>query len=261
MTPDGLVTDALIAHHVAMARAAGLTTVAYGAVDPDGRTFPAQLQVDASAAPGLRALADAVHREGSAVSLQLSHSGGFTRMRRSGGAPAGPSPGWNPYGLVTGAPRIRAMRPDEIDGVIAAFARAAKVTVEAGFDAVEVHAGHGYLLSQLLSPALNRRRDAWGGDLEGRARLTRAVVRAVRAAVGGSVAVLVKLNTRDGLPGGLELDDAVQVARCVADDSADAIVPSGGLVQRTAFYLMRGEAPWRAMADVEHHPLQRLVMR
>ncbi|MCB9683244.1 MAG: NADH:flavin oxidoreductase [Alphaproteobacteria bacterium] len=261
MSPGGRVGDALIDHHATLARhGVALTTVAYGAVAADGRTFADQLLVDEHAVPGLRALADAVHAHGGAVSLQLAHCGGFSKLAASG-APKGPSAAWNAYGLAEGVGRVRPMDEGDLASVVDAFARAARHAADAGFDAVEVHCGHGYLLSQFLSPAINRRRDAWGGSLDRRLRLPLDVVRAVRQAVGPDVAVLAKVNTRDGFAGGLEIDEAVDIAVALVEAGVDGLVPSGGVVFRTPFFLMRGGVPLAGMASVQEHALQRWSMR
>lgn len=260
MTPEGRVTDALIAHHAGhAARGVALTTVSYAAVEPDGRTFGGQLLVDGD--PGLARLADAVHAHGGAAALQLAHCGGFTKLRRRAhGAPFGPSAAFNPYGLSAGVPYVRAMTEADFARVIGAFGVAAARAAAAGFDAVEIHVGHGYLLSQLLSPITNRRRDRWGGDLPGRARLAVEVVARVRDAA-PDLAVSCKLNLDDGVPGGARVDDAIAVARLLADAGAHALVPSGGLVQRSAFYLLRGDVPLRDMAAAQSDPLAALALR
>jgi 2,4-dienoyl-CoA reductase-like NADH-dependent reductase (Old Yellow Enzyme family) len=263
MSPGGRVSEALVAHHAQMAaNGVALTTVAYAAVSPDGRTFGDQLLVDRDNVPGLRKLTDAVHERGGLASLQLGHCGGFSKNKEvRGGRPAGPSAGWNTYGLLVGVPRIRAMTADEIAQVPKDFAEAARLAQEAGFDAVEVHCGHGYLLSQFLSPAVNRRTDAWGGPLPARARLAVAVIEAVREAVGGAMPILAKLNTRDGVPGGQEMDETVQIAQWLVDAGVDCIVPSGGLVARSPFFLMRGRVPVSDMVRAEKHPAQRWAIR
>ncbi len=141
------------------------------------------------------------------------------------------------------------------------FGEAATRAARAGFDAVELHLGHGYLLSQFLCPATNRRRDAYGGSLENRLRLPLAVVARVRDAVGSRLAVLAKTNLRDGFRGGLELDDAIGVARALETAGIDAIVLSGGFTSRTPFFLFRGARPLAEMIEVEKSRLQRLVLR
>jgi len=140
------------------------------------------------------------------------------------------------------------------------FARAALLAVETGFDAVELHLGHGYLLSQFLSPATNRRRDAWGGSLENRLRLPVDVVRRVRAQVGARAAILAKVNLRDGFRGGLDLADAVEIARRLETEGVDALVLSGGFTSRTPFYLLRGGRPLRGMIAVEKSRVQKVAL-
>jgi 2,4-dienoyl-CoA reductase-like NADH-dependent reductase (Old Yellow Enzyme family) len=149
----------------------------------------------------------------------------------------------------------------EIAEVIGDFGRAAELAREAGFDAVEIHLGHGYLLSQFLSPATNRRRDRWGGSLEGRLRLPLAVLRRVRQAVGPEFPILAKTNLRDGFRGGLELEDSVAIARALEAEGIDALVLSGGFTSRNAFYLLRGGRPLARMVEVEQSRLQKLALR
>lgn len=249
LSPEGHVSDALIALHAAVAaRGVALTTVAYGAVEDAGRTFGDQLLVDRARRDGLARLADAVHAAGGAVSLQLAHCGGFSKHAR---LPAGPSAGWNAYGTGSGRPLVRAMTDDDRARVTDAFGEATRVAIDAGFDAVELHVGHGYLLSQYLSPAFNRRRDAHGGDLAGRLRFPEAVARRVVEVAGGRAAVLAKLNVADGVPGGLEPADAAVVARALEQAGVHAVITSGGLVQRSAFYLLRGDVPLAELAAHE----------
>lgn len=263
MTPAGRVGPQLIEHHGELARrGVALTTVAYGAVSADGRTFGEQLLIDEPNLSGLAALTEAVHRAGGAACLQLAHAGGFSKHRGvSGGAPRGPSWGLNAYGLAQGLPLIRAMSADDLRRTVDAYGRAARLATRAGFDALELHCGHGYLLSQFLSPRDNRRRDRYGGSLERRLRFPLEVARRVREVCGPDVALSAKINLADGVRGGLDLACAKRVARALAAEGIDAIVPSGGMVQRSAFYLLRGEVPLRAMARVERDPLQRWALR
>ncbi len=253
MAHGGEVMPALVAHHEAIARGgAAMTTVAYCAVTADGRTFADQLWVRPELVAPLRRLTDAVHRHGAAASLQLGHCGSFSNNRALvARRPKGPSRTFNKLGALSGRPIGDAMSEADIRQTVEAFARAAALAREAGFDAVELHLGHGYLLSQFLSPDSNRRTDAWGGSLENRARFGLDVVDAVRRAVPADFPVLAKVNLRDGHQGGLELDESVQVMRWLEARGADALVLSGGYVSRDAFYLFRGERPLAAMIEVE----------
>jgi 2,4-dienoyl-CoA reductase-like NADH-dependent reductase (Old Yellow Enzyme family) len=261
MSPGGVPSAALVRHHRDLAAGGvGMTTVAYCAVAPEARTFEDQMCLREEIVPRLRELTDAVHGEGAAASVQLSHCGFFSKIRSARG-PRGPSFTANPYGLSAGLPFARAMTEEDIAAVIEAFGRAAGLAVGAGFDAVELHLGHGYLLSQFLSPATNRRRDRWGGSLDNRLRLPLAVLERVRATVGPSVPVLAKTNLRDGFKGGLELADAVGVAERLEAAGIDAIVLSGGFTSRTPFFLLRGGRPLQEMIEVAGSALHRWMLR
>jgi 2,4-dienoyl-CoA reductase-like NADH-dependent reductase (Old Yellow Enzyme family) len=209
----------------------------------------------------LRVLTDAVHAEGGAASIQLAHCGFFTRFRDRQRRPRGPSRTLNLYGIAVGLPFADAMDEADIEAVVEDFGRAAGLAKEAGFDAIELHLGHGYLLSQFISPATNRRRDRFGGSLENRMRLPLAVLGRVRKAVGDGFPLLAKINVSDGFPGGLEVEEAVDVARMLEAAAIDAVVTSGGFTSRTPFFLMRGERPLRAMIAAEESALMRVAMR
>jgi 2,4-dienoyl-CoA reductase-like NADH-dependent reductase (Old Yellow Enzyme family) len=237
-----------------------MTTVAYCAVAPDGRTFGEQMVLSDENVPRLRLLTDAVHAQGAAVSAQLGHCGGFTKNKALSRAPVGPSLAFNEYGSLSGIPRVRAAKEEDIAELIAAFAGAARRAKEAGFDAVELHLGHGYLLSQWLSPAKNRRRDEHGGSLENRLRFPLAVVAALRAELGPEFPILAKTNLRDGFRGGLELEESIEIAKALEAASVDAIVPSGGFVNKNAFYLVRGGRPLLKMIAVEKSWRQKAAM-
>jgi len=263
MCPGGMPSDALIKHHRDLAAGGvGMTTVAYCAVSPNGRTFEQQMYMRDEILPKLGELTAAVHAEGAAASLQLGHCGYFSRNTMlPGHRSLGPSFRLNEYGLMAGIPFARAMTAADIANVIEEFGTAAAKARDAGFDAVELHLGHGYLLNQFLCPATNRRRDEWGGSLDNRARLPLAVVKRVRERVGDDFPIIAKLNLRDGFRGGFELEDSVGVAQRLEAAGIDAILLSGGFTSRTPFYLFRGARPLKEMIEVEHNPLQKLTLR
>lgn len=246
--PRGAVTDALIDFHVAVAKGGvGLTTVAYCAVSKGGRVSPHTMVFTDELVPDLQRLTDAVHAEGAAIAAQLGHAGlvGSARSRHRTIAPSPrfslPAMGW-----VRGATRA------QLDEVVDDFARAARVAEAAGFDGIELHLGHGYLLSSFLSPNLNRRRDEYGGSLENRSRFPRRVVEAVRRAVGDRLAVWAKLNMADGVDGGLWLDESIELARLLeADGHLDALELTGGSSYANSMYLFRGEVPMRELATAQ----------
>lgn len=239
--PDALVTEQLIEYHRRVAAGGvGMSTVAYVAVSPEGRTNAECLWMRDEAMPGLRKLTDAIHAEGAAASAQIGHAGLVANTRSNGLPGLAPSKRFNPLSLRSTPAATEA----ELERVIADFARTARSAAEAGFDAVEVHLGHNYLPSSFLAPGLNQRTDRWGGSLENRARLSREILRAVRGAVGGRIAIVAKLNMVDGMPRGLEEGESLQVARWIdADGSLDALVLTGGSSVGNPMFLFRGDAP------------------
>lgn len=257
--PGGRVSERLIAFHREVAAGgAGLTTVAYCAIEPEGRTYRHQLVIEPDAVAGLRRLTGAVHAGGAAAALQLGHAGWFANPRVTGRRPLGPSATFSPHALA----RSRAATAADLDALLDRFRRAGELAVDAGFDVLEVHLGHGYLLSQFLSPWTNRRDDRYGGSIRDRSRFPRAAVAAVREGAGSSVAVTAKLNMADGFSGGLTLPEGVEVARLLeADGVVDALQLTGGFTGRTPMYLMRGDNPLPRLADEQSSWLLRVGMK
>ncbi|WP_326735840.1 NADH:flavin oxidoreductase [Streptomyces sp. NBC_01022] len=258
VTPDALVTQELIDYHLRPAAGGvAMTTVAYCAVAPEGRTERRQLWMRPEALPGLRRLTEAVHGTGAAVSAQLGHAGPVADGRSNGLSSLAPMAGFNALSMR----RNKAATAEDIDRVIKAHAEAALLAAEAGFDAVEIHLGHNYLASAFLSPRLNRRTDAFGGSLRARAAVALGVTRAVRDALGDRIAITAKLNMKDGAPGGLTVDDSLQVARWLEEDgSVDALELTAGSSLLNPMYLFRGDAPVAEFAA--NFPLpQRLGIR
>ena len=256
-SPRGEVTDALVDFHTRVGEGgAALSTVAYLAVSPEGRTDRHCVVLEDDAVAPLRKLTDAVHATGAAVGAQLGHAGPVANPRSNRAPALAPSRHVSPLGSVS-----RAISTSDIERVTADFERGARRAADAGFDALEIHMGHNYLLSAFLSPKLNRRTDEYGGSVENRARFARAVARAVRQAVGTRVAVTAKLNMADGVPGGLWLEDSVEVARLLeADGNLDALTLTGGSSLANPMYLFRGEAPREDFAATLP-PLARLGFR
>jgi 2,4-dienoyl-CoA reductase-like NADH-dependent reductase (Old Yellow Enzyme family) len=258
MCPGHAPSEALLDYHRAVAAGGvGMTTVAYAAVDRSGLSFPHQLWLRKKVVPGLRRLTDAVHREGAACSIQLGHCGNMAKAAVTGRRPVAPSARINLYGPNW----PRAMREPEIREMAGAFGRAVRLAREAGFDAVEVHAGYGYLISQFLSPYTNLRTDRYGGSLENRSRFLRLVMEEVRRAAEGDLAVLVKMNMRDGFPGGMEREESLEIARMLESWGADALVLSGGFVSKAPMYILRGAIPVGVLAHFMENPLMKGFVR
>jgi len=222
----GHPTEKLASYYGTLARGGvGLLITGYAFVRPDGRQLPGQLGAhEDTFAPEARLVADAVHREGGKICLQLVHCGGQTTARAAGSQPVAPS-----AIKAEQYPELpRELPEEEIAELVAAFAAAALRAREWGFDAVQFHAAHGYLINQFLSPLTNRRTDRYGGSLGNRSRFLLEVCRTVRAAVGKDYPVMVKLNGSDNLNGGLDLEEAVLVARMLDEEGIDAIEVTGG---------------------------------
>lgn len=254
MTPGALVGDDLIEFHRRHAAGGvGMTTVAYCAVAPEGRTERDQLWLRRAALPGLTRLVEAVHAEGAAASAQIGHAGPVANGRSNGVAALAPSASFSPLSMQ----RIRAATPADIARITRAHGDAAALAAEAGFDAVEIHMGHNYFTSAFLSPKLNKRRDEYGGSPANRAKVALGVARAVREAVGDRIAIVAKLGMDDGVPGGLGLDESVQVAQWLErDGSLDAIELTAGSSLLNPMYLFRGAAPVKEFAAVFPQPLR-----
>ena len=241
VTPGALVSQRLIDFHTAVGRGgAGMTTVAYLAVAPEGRTERDQLYWRPEALPGLARLTDAVHGTGAKVSAQIGHAGPVANARSNGLRSLAPTARLSAVSLGVD----RRASAGDLARIVAAHGQAAAWAREVGFDAVEVHLGHNYLASAFLSPRINRRRDEWGGDATRRAEFPRRIVAAVRERVGDSVAVLAKLNMDDGVRSGLRPDESIAFARRLeADGHLDALVLTGGSSLLNPMYLFRGDAP------------------
>jgi 2,4-dienoyl-CoA reductase-like NADH-dependent reductase (Old Yellow Enzyme family) len=239
-TPKGAITDQLLTYHRRVAAGgAAMSTVAYLAVSPEGRTDRHCVLLGSESEDGLRRLTDAIHADGAVASAQIGHAGPVANSRSNGCASLAPSRRFGASGALT-----RAATEQHIARITEDYRQGAKVAVDAGFDCIEIHLGHNYLLSAFLSPKLNRRTDGWGGSLANRARFPRQVVDAVRDAVGTTVAVTAKLNMADGVPGGFWLDESIEFARMLeADGALDAIELTGGSSLSNPMYLFRGEAP------------------
>ena len=254
-TPDALVTDDLIDFHREVAAGGvAISTVAYCAVAPEGRTDRHQIWLRPEAAPGLRDLTDAIHAEGALAAAQLGHAGAVANSASNRKKALGPSRIPAPMGMSF----THKMTVDDIAAMRATFRTAARIAVDSGFDALEIHCGHNYLLSSFLSPMLNRRRDSYGGSLVNRARFAREALESVRAEVGDEVAVWAKLNMYDGAgKAGFGVDEACEVAQMFeADGHIDAIEPTAGSSLLNPMYLFHGDAPRAAFADAFHGPMK-----
>ena len=247
VTPRRVVTDELIEFHRRVASGGvGMSTVAYCAVSREGTTDGRQIVLKPEAVDGLRRLTDAIHAEGAKACAQIGHAGPVANPMGTRSPSIAPS---RVFALAA-MRATKAASDDDFARIERDFAQGAKVAVDGGFDALEIHLGHNYFLSACLSPKLNKRRDRWGGSLENRTRFPRQVVSAVRDTIGPAIALTAKFNMADGVKRGLEIDESIEAAKLFESDGClDALELTGGSSFANPMYLFRGEAPIAEMAQ------------
>ena len=221
---DGCANERLIRWQEQVAEGEiGLIIPGYVYISDQGKSRPGQSGIHSDdTIPGLARMAEAVHRHGARIALQLAHAGANVYVPSESGYALGPSDM-----KLTDVP-CRAMTKDDIAQTVADFAAAAVRAKQSGCDGVQLHGAHSYLISQFISPHFNRRTDEYGGCLENRARFTLDVIRAVRAAVGTDYPVLIKTNSYDFIENGFSLDEFVPYCRMLEQAGIDAIEISGG---------------------------------
>jgi len=248
MCPGNNPSETLLNYHASVAAGGiGMTTLAYASVTQSGLSFPHQLWLRKEVIPDLRKITDAIHKEGAAASIQIGHCGNMSKKSVAGQLPISASYGFNLYSPTF----VRKMRKDEIREVALDFGRAVNLAREAGFDAVEIHAGHGYLLSQFLSKYTNHRWDEYGGSLENRMRFMSMAVENALEAAKSDMAVVAKMNMKDGFNkfwGGMQTDDCLLVAKKLESLGIHGLVLSAGFVSRAPMHVMRGAMPTQTMA-------------
>ena len=236
MCPGNSPSQMLKDYHLSVAEGGvGMTTIAYASVTRNGLSFPRQLWMRPQIIPPLRDITDAIHAAGAKVSIQLGHCGNMSHKSTAGETPVSASGRFNIYSPTP----VRGMADDEITAMSRSFGDAVRLARDAGMDCVEIHAGHGYLISQFLSPYTNRRRDRWGGSLDNRMRFMRMCMEEVMKAAGSDMGVVVKTNMRDGFKGGIDIDEGLLIAR--------ELEQLGAHVSKAPMYVMRGEMPIGAL--------------
>ncbi len=262
MAKGGVPSKLLVEHHRQMAAGGvAMTTVAYCAISPDGRTFEDQVTLDDASIPHLRALTDAVHRDGALACAQITHGGAFTFVPRlTTKYPLSASGGFNAAGVISGRVFKTAMSRADMDRIGDEFVAAAQRAEAAGFDAVEIHMGHGYLLSQFLSPVYNHRKDEYGGTAAQRARYPAEVLRRVLDAVGERMAVTCKICVTEGHKRGASVEDAVEVARVLEASGAHLLVLSGGMNVESPWAIFGSNMPAAAVEAIQN-PVVKVATR
>ena len=245
MCPGHQPSEMLYNYHTSVARGGvGMTTVAYAAVEESGLSFDRQLVMRPEIIPGLRHLTDGIHKEGAAAGIQLGHCGNMSHKDICGCMPVSACTGFNLYSPTF----VRGLRKEELPILAKKFGQAVKLAREAGFDSVEIHCGHGYLIDQFLNTYFNHRKDEYGGSLENRMRFMSICLEEVMEAARDDMAVICKMNMRDGLKKpGTTIEESMEIARRMQNLGVHAIVLSGGLVSASPMYVMRGEMPLYTM--------------
>lgn len=245
MARDNAPTKELHDYHVSVARGGvGMTTVAYCAVDLSGVSFNGQLYVRPEIIPDMKKMTDAIHAQGAKASVQLGHCGNMTHMSTCHCIPVSADTWFNLY-----SPTIhRRLKVEEIKQLVKKFGEAVDFARECGFDCVEIHAGHAYLISQFLAPRTNHRHDEYGGSFENRARFMNEVLDEVMAHAGDDMAVVVKTNMWDDCWKGVNIEEGILVAREIAKHKVHGIVLSGGTVSRSPMTILGGAMPIRTLA-------------
>jgi 2,4-dienoyl-CoA reductase-like NADH-dependent reductase (Old Yellow Enzyme family) len=252
MSRKNVVSESLIEFHKRMA-AGGLamTTVSYVAVAKDAMGAPGEIYVHDAAGEGLTRIAEVVHGEGAKIAAQLGHAGAVGVY--PGKRVLGPSRGRTLMGS-----RVEEITPDQIDEVVTQFGAGAALLSAAGFDSLELHFGHHYLISAFMSPKWNKRKDGYGGSIENRAKVPQQILRAARAAAGDGMAIMAKMNMTDGIRSGLQVEESLQFAKIFESEGIlDALELTSGGSQANQMFMFRGGAPRKEMEKVLPNP-QRL---
>ena len=230
-------------HRSVAAGGVGMTTLAYASIAQSGLSFEDQLWLRPEVVPGLREITDAIHKEGAAASIQIGHCGNMSHRAITKCMPVSASNGFNLY-----SPTLhRKLSEKEMIEMAKDFGNGVRLAREAGFDCVEVHAGHGYLISQFLSPYTNRRRDQYGGPLKNRMKFMQMCMSEVMEAAKGDMAIVAKTNMRDGFKGGNDIEEGIKIAKELKNLGVHGLVLSGGFVSKAPMYVMRGAMPIKSM--------------
>lgn len=245
MARNNAPTQELQDYHVSVARGGvGMTTVAYAAVDLSGVSFDGQLYVRPEIIEDMKKMTAAIHAEGAKASIQLGHCGNMTHFYTCHCMPVSADTWFNLY-----SPTIhRRLKVEEIHHLVKKFGEAVDWARECGFDCVEIHAGHAYLISQFISPRTNHRHDAYGGSFENRVRFMNEVLDEVMEHAKDDMAVVVKTNMWDDCWHGSDIEEGIKIAKEIAKHKVHGIVLSGGTVSRSPMTILGGAMPYKTLA-------------
>ena len=265
-TPDGVPGDNLKNFHKEIvAGGVAMTTIGYCTTEADGRINDQMMWLHEGVRPQLTNMIEELKEiaPGVKVSGQMTHCGNFSKVRNMQRLkrPLGPSRAFNMLGAPSGVPFAGAMTLQDIDYLVQTYAMAAKFMQSVGFDAAEIHFGHGYGLSQFISPKTNKRTDEYGGSLENRMRLPLRVLEAIKNAVGDSFAVTGKMNMTDGVKDGIKLPEAIEIASMFDHGGIDALICSGGTSPFNPMVYFRGDSLAAGMIEQQSNPIAKLGLK
>ena len=250
-TERGEATDEHVQHYAARSRDLGLLIVEHTYVSAQGKVSGRQLGIhtDRNIA-SLRRVVDSVHAQGTPIVLQITHGGSAARSSITGEQPVAPSP---IVGRRSGE-TPRELTRSEIEGIADAFVNAAMRAAQAGFEGVELHGAHGFLLNQFMSPLTNKREDEYGGTLTNRMTLARTIVRGIRRELGADLLLLYRLGAEDMVTGGMSLDEGIRAAQIIEEAGVDCLDVSAGLAgsrpvdhMHPGYFVPQAEAVKRAV--------------
>lgn len=257
------ITQKCIDFHESFAKGGvGMTTLAYCAPEADGRMQSHYMYIREEVIPQLKKLADTVHQYGTKLSGQIAHCGAFSRnvaLQRK--RPVTSSGGLNMMGIPYGMFFSQTMDEKLMQEVADGFAKTASIMKSSGFDAVEIHFGHGYLLSQFISPLTNKRKDEYGGSIENRMRFPVRVLEAVRKVVGDDFPILGKITMYDDVKGGISLEDGIASAQILDKAGIDGIILSAGTSSQNPMLLFHGKSLLEGLLKFETSPVLKLGMK
>ncbi|MFT4919963.1 MAG: 2,4-dienoyl-CoA reductase-like NADH-dependent reductase (Old Yellow Enzyme family) [Zhongshania aliphaticivorans] len=261
-SPNGIPSQSLIDFHTQFARGGiAMTTIGYCAVENAGRLNADMLTMHEDFRSEITRLVQEIKKHDCKVAGQMGHCGAFSKNHTLKDRPKGPSGGVNLLGFAEGMWFCDTMTLSDIDHMVEAYREAAKFMKSVGFDALEIHFGHGYGLCQFLSPLTNRRKDNYGGSLENRLRLPLRVLAAVRAAVGDDFPILGKITMSEGRRGGLHYDDSLAICKALDAAGIDAIIPSNGTSTMNPMLMFRGDSILPALLRYERNRIMRFLLR
>lgn len=262
-TPGGYPTPELTELHRRIGEGGtAMTTFAYCAAENNGRLHADMMYMDEYLRDAITASINTIKTTGAKVSGQLCHSGAMSKNSEADGCfSQGPSFGLNLLGMSQGRFFCTAMSRPQIRERTQTIARAAAFMKSVGFDAIEIHFGHGYGISQFISPITNRRSDEYGGSVAKRMRFPLEVLAAVRKAVGDDFPLLGKISMSDGVRGGVTYEDSLEVASLLDKGGLDCLIPSDGTSSMNPMLLFHGDSIQPGLVEHERNPLMKVALK